>query len=281
MVSSLGARICHRLDAAAPLGGRASPILAGLSPESALREERLAVVHAVTSSFGYGGSDFGGMPVSAVDVVNLVKAGDYRMAAMSKGYGDFTAAWVKKDPGAYADFTNDWMALINRWAAAKVAAKSPTLSYVASGGMAGGGAYDGLARALRQGGPSAPVRRGDYDDLLARIFAAGGVVDITHGGPETPTLGQIITSPATAIPQALHEVGEIPSEVRKKLGLPDLPDPLAGFRSLEDVLKWVKAHQTELVVGVVMVGGLVVFGALLTALKAAPLALKGASMGVL
>lgn len=275
-MDSLGIRICRRMDKA------------DFSP---FWEERSAIVHSATSHFGRedsGHDVFGGMPTTAVDVINLIKAGDYRVQQMGKGFGEFSAVWAKKDPGAFADFSNDWMSLIGRWALAKVAAKSvgsmlsSALAGGATGGLSGGAAaqqaHDGLVKALRQGGADAPIHRGDFDDLLARIYAAGGSVDIAHASPLTPTLGAIVTSPGTAVPQALREIEDIPSQLGRGLGL---PDPFAGFKSLEDVLKWLKAHQTELMIGAVAVGGLMLLGVLFTAVKAAPLALKGATMGAL
>ena len=245
-MDSLGIRICRRMDLTASLPSW---------------EERPVIVHAVTSRFG-------GM-AGAADMVNLLKSGDYGIAQLGKAYGDFTGAWLAKDPAGYADFTNDWMSLQARWARARVAAKS-TGSVLSTGlvsgltgGLAGGGlAYDGLFKALHQGGEGSAVQRGDFNDLVQRLTKAGGHVDLAdmpHG----------VITPASVANAA---VGMVPK-------MPDLPDN--PFKSLEDVFKWLKDHQHELMLAGLAVGGLMLLGLVFTAVKAVPLALKGATAGVL
>jgi hypothetical protein len=247
-MDSLGIRICRRLDMASPS-----------SPFGGF-EEGLAIVHPVTSRFGMS------MPVGVVDVINLIKSGDYRVAQMGKGFGEFSATWAKKDPAAFADFSNDYMGLVGRWARAKVAAKSTSamisqaLGSGLTGGLAGGtAAYEGLARALKQGGESAALQRGDFEDLVSRLTKAGGLIDLSQLPHDT-------FSPAAAV----QAVGN---------ALPQLP--ANPFASLEEVFKWMKDHQHELVLAGMAIGGLMLFGVVLTAIKAAPLVLKGATAGVL
>lgn len=58
------------------------------------------------------------------------------------------------------------------------------------------GAYDALVKAMRQGGSvDSPVQRGDYDDIVKRIKADGGNVDLSDApefGYEPPSFGDNI-----------------------------------------------------------------------------------------
>lgn len=235
----------------------------------AVVEEPLAIAHVGTDTFGassYGAGIFGGVALggpSISDTIDLMKSGDYKVSQLGKAFGDFTGTWVGKDPGGWADFSNDWLALQGRWAAAKVAAKSPALALPFADI---GPAYAGLLKAL----DSSPIQKGDLQDLVQRIEKAGGSTNFSKmPQPKGPDLGLGIlkaTAPVDYLGMLTgQEVGKGPAG--KEIDF------------LSKALAFWQEHKNEIMVVGMVVGGLMFLGVVTTAVHAAkaaaPILVKG------
>jgi hypothetical protein len=222
----------------------------------------------------FGEDSFG---VEQSSILALVKSGDEGLNAMTAAYGKASLGWSAKDPGAYSDFLNDLLALQMRWGAAKsvLGSAGGVVSGVISAGTAGlyagqtGQAiYDGLYKALHQGGKGSPIHKGDFNDLSERLKK----VTSFDWKPSTDTGGALSTIQSmvpggSSIPGVPGGLGGLVPDWMKN-GMPQMPDP-AG-----DLLKWWRDNEHMIVIGMALIGGLMFAGAILGLVKGAPIAAK-------
>jgi hypothetical protein len=285
MSHALAARIVRRLDQQALRGIAAScaPRPIDLDAEWHPEREALAIRHRVHDDFGL--TTFGEHSIG--DLKDLLASGDARITRLGKAFGGASAAWAGRDPGGFADFSNDYLRLLARWGAAKAAAQAKIASFesLSSGGFlmpsppdaahtAAQSEYNGLLRALKQGAPpdGAPIQKGDYDDLAQRLAKGGGKMDPSPlPQPVSKDAGAAFytrTAPADLLAMATGQ--EKPQGPVK-----DVVDPL-----LELYAFW-KKYKLEILVGGAVLGGLMLLGMVFGAAKAAPLVLKASTGGVL
>ena len=143
--------------------------------------------------FGYEPPSFGDNVAgekSIADLKDLVATWDASMASLGQSAGAFLSTWAQNDPSAAADWSNDWAALQQRYAAARADAQSAinssssTLTSILSFGVSSvvgdqAGAnpqYLEVLKAVKQAttdvNGGATVTKGDYDDLAQRLTAA-------------------------------------------------------------------------------------------------------------
>jgi len=231
---------------------------------SSLEEESLAIVHPATARFG------GPFEVASGDLSQAIRATDQRIAQLGKAFGDYSGAWAKKDPGGFADFSNDWMALLARYGAAKASAQSIGTGLVTglTGGLSSGGAVDRIYASIKQ--VPGKVSRGDFDDLVERLRAQGVKIDVVLPQPGPSALDKFYAATA---PLDLLSMGTGEQQPKGPAG-PEIDAWLKLFA-------WVKAHEKEIAFGVLAFGGLLIFGSLFAAAKAAPIVVRGATAGLL
>jgi len=241
-----------------------------------LKEEPLAIRHQATDSFGVLGLGAGEHTLS--DIIELKKSGDYRLGQLGRAFGDYTGQWVVKDPGAWADFSNDWLALQGRWAAAKAAASSPSAALPFADTTT---LYTGLLKALKAA-PEGTVHKGDFDDLVDRLQKAGEKVDLSQMPQPSRSLADLvlkvpdpishIPSVGGAAPYSMPNVSGWEDKAQAWLkanlpSLPTLPDPTGDF------IRWWRANQHVIVLGMLVASGIAVLGVTAMFVKA----VKGAT----
>ena len=225
-------------------------------------------------AFSIFGED--GFGVDVGEISYLMKSGDERLNALTAAFGKASTGWTAKDPGGYADFLNDLLALQMRWSTAKANATSlgSLLSAGVVSGLTGGistgssgqAAYDGLIKALKQGGEGAQVQKGDYDDLaqrLSKIASFSWKPSAQPGTPLSTSLLKIVTP--------LDTVGMIKGDIAPQ---GPLAPPGGTIDILHKLYKFWMEHEHEIVVGGMLIGGLMFVGAIVGLFKAAPVALK-------
>ena len=225
-------------------------------------------------AFSIFGED--GFGVDVGEISYLMKSGDERLNALTAAFGKASTGWTAKDPGGYADFLNDLLALQMRWSTAKANATSlgsllgagvvSGLTGGISTGSSGQAAYDGLIKALKQGGEGAQVQKGDYDDLaqrLSKIASFSWKPSAQPGTPLSTSLLKIVTP--------LDTVGMIKGDIAPQ---GPLAPPGGTIDILHKLYKFWMEHEHEIVVGGMLIGGLMFVGAIVGLFKATPVALK-------
>ena len=228
-------------------------------------------------AFSIFGED--GFGVDVGEISYLMKSGDERLNALTAAFGKASTGWTAKDPGGYADFLNDLLALQMRWSIAKANATSlgSLLSAGVVSGLTGGistgssgqAAYDGLIKALKQGGEGAQVQKGDYDDLaqrLSKIASFSWKPSAQPGTPLSTSLLKIVTP--------LDTVGMIKGDIAPQ---GPLAPPGGTIDILHKLYKFWMEHEHEIVVGGMLIGGLMFVGAIVGLFKAAPIAMRVAA----
>ena len=228
-------------------------------------------------AFSIFGED--GFGVDVGEISYLMKSGDERLNALTAAFGKASTGWTAKDPGGYADFLNDLLALQMRWSTAKANATSlgSLLSAGVVSGLTGGistgssgqAAYDGLIKALKQGGEGAQVQKGDYDDLaqrLNKIASFSWKPSVQPGTPLSTSLLKIVTP--------LDTVGMIKGDIAPQ---GPLAPPGGTIDILHKLYKFWMEHEHEIVVGGMLIGGLMFAGAIVGLFKAAPIAMRVAA----
>ena len=228
-------------------------------------------------AFSIFGED--GFGVDVGEISYLMKSGDERLNALTAAFGKASTGWTAKDPGGYADFLNDLLALQMRWSTAKANATSlgSLLSAGVVSGLTGGistgssgqAAYDGLIKALKQGGEGAQVQKGDYDDLaqrLSKIASFSWKPSAQPGTPLSTSLLKIVTP--------LDTVGMIKGDIAPQ---GPLAPPGGTIDILHKLYKFWMEHEHEIVVGGMLIGGLMFAGAIVGLFKAAPIAMRVAA----
>ena len=225
-------------------------------------------------AFSIFGED--GFGVDVGEISYLMKSGDERLNALTAAFGKASTGWTAKDPGGYADFLNDLLALQMRWSTAKANATSlgSLLSAGVVSGFTGGistgssgqAAYDGLIKALKQGGEGAQVQKGDYDDLAQRLNKIASFSWKPSAQPGTP-----LSTSLLKIVTPLDTVGMIKGDIAPQ---GPLAPPGGTIDILHKLYKFWMEHEHEIVVGGMLIGGLMFVGAIVGLFKAAPVALK-------
>lgn len=228
-------------------------------------------------AFSIFGED--GFGVDVGEISYLMKSGDERLNALTAAFGKASTGWTTKDPGGYADFLNDLLALQMRWSTAKANATSlgsllsagvvSGLTGGISAGSSGQAAYDGLIKALKQGGEGAQVQKGDYDDLaqrLSKIASFSWKPSAQPGTPLSTSLLKIVTP--------LDTVGMIKGDIAPQ---GPLAPPGGTIDILHKLYKFWMEHEHEIVVGGMLIGGLMFVGAIVGLFKAAPIAMRVAA----
>lgn len=228
-------------------------------------------------AFSIFGED--GFGVDVGEISYLMKSGDERLNALTAAFGKASTGWTAKDPGGYADFLNDLLALQMRWSTAKANATSlgsllsagvvSGLTGGISAGSSGQAAYDGLIKALKQGGEGAQVQKGDYDDLaqrLSKIASFSWKPSAQPGTPLSTSLLKIVTP--------LDTVGMIKGDIAPQ---GPLAPPGGTIDILHKLYKFWMEHEHEIVVGGMLIGGLMFAGAIVGLFKAAPIAMRVAA----
>jgi hypothetical protein len=244
-VETIAQRIVRRAadSGASALGAAVAPI------------EPMAIVHPVVDDFGTG--LFGDhSPNDVQDSINLF---DARMAALGQSYARLAPAWSQRDLAGMSLWTADWNGLQQRYAAARASAQSATIPII--GAFSANSAYDALLKAVKQCAPpdGCPPSRGDLDDLVMRLVAAGGQ-NVSPSRLPTPTSTDLdmamYTNPAF---QAAANAGQGAAGV-----IDDLARTAAGAAGAAkeglDFVAWLSSHKTLLLVVGGSVLGLMVLG---------------------
>jgi hypothetical protein len=189
-----------------------------------------------------------GLYVSDEDYETAKKQWAARMLLLGQGFDAFGAAWAAKDPAAFTDWKNDWVALQARYAAALANAGAFTLNSTS---------YNALMKAMRACFPpsSCPTTKGDWEDLFNRLTTAGGHPQDVAGHLVAQTGGEKLFADTAKFDVVASATGE----QARKTALPELD--------------WLAAHKTALIVGGVVVGGVVVLAVLSPYAKMAAAAL--------
>jgi hypothetical protein len=180
---------------------------------------------------------------SLADVQDLLTSVRYRMQQMAAALGQVNPALVK-DPTAFAALMVDAGNLKTRVSRADANASlylSAPNALPATYSPAQG-AYDGLLKAIRQNAPpdGAPLKRGDYDDVINRIKQIGGVsVDLSQ-----------MPQPRAKDPDRtfLQNVPQVPA-IQKPVELD----------WLEDIYRFVKEYEKEILVVSLVAGGVLLW----------------------
>jgi hypothetical protein len=207
----------------------------------------------------------------------LVKSGDEGLNAMTAAYGRASVGWMAKDPSAHSDFLNDLLALQMRWGAAKSAlgGAGGIVSGIMSAGTAGlysGGTgqaiYDGLYKALHQGGKGSPIHKGDFNDLSERLKKVTSFdwKPSTDSGGALSTIQSMIPG-GSSIPGVPGGLGGLVPDWMKPGAPGGVPNPL-------NFLKWWEDNEHTIVLIGVAIGCLMLAGALVGLIKGAPIAAK-------
>ena len=226
-------------------------------------------------AFSIFGED--GFGVEQSSILALVKSGDEGLNAMTAAYGRASVGWMAKDPSAHSDFLNDLLALQMRWGAAKSAlgGAGGIVSGIMSAGTAGlysGGTgqaiYDGLYKALHQGGKGSPIHKGDFNDLSERLKKVTSFdwKPSTDSGGALSTIQSMIPG-GSSIPGVPGGLGGLVPDWMKPGAPGGVPNPL-GF------LKWWEDNEHTIVLIGVAIGCLMLAGALVGLIKGAPIAAK-------
>ena len=228
-------------------------------------------------AFSIFGED--GFGVDVGEISYLMKSGDERLNALTAAFGKASTGWTAKDPGGYADFLNDLLALQMRWSTAKANATSlgsllgagvvSGLTGGISTGSSGQAAYDGLIKALKQGGEGAQVQKGDYDDLAQRLNKIASFSWKPSAQPGTP-----LSTSLLKIVTPLDTVGMIKGDIAPQ---GPLAPPGGTIDILHKLYKFWMEHEHEIVVGGMLIGGLMFAGAIVGLFKAAPIAMRVAA----
>jgi hypothetical protein len=235
---------------------------------------------------------------SLAELQDLLNLWAYRMAQLTKAYGDFSPAWVTRDATGFVDWTNDWTKLQNRYNAAVSAANSAmltgTLNPLTPNSMIPAGpAYNGLIKAMRQCAPpdGCPVTKGDWADLFTRLTVAaktfGGAPPVDKPPQPQATDVDVQAFAATAPVDVVAQVtgaqaattGPLPADLAKSLQ--------SGGKDTWSLLLWLAEHQRLLIIGGVAIAGGILFFSILPVLmlpaklaKTATVAAKVAAGGM-
>ena len=181
---------------------------------------------------------------SAADLQDFLTSVRYRIQQMAAALGQVNPALVK-DPKAFAALMVDAGNLKTRVSQADANATKFLGAIVTPPAYTPAqDPYDALLRAIRQNAPpdGAPLKRGDLDDVINRIKQVGGVsVDLSQM-PQPRAVDPDRTFVTTTAPIA-HAVDAASKEAGKELDW------------MEDVYRFVKDHQTEILVLSVVAGG--------------------------
>jgi hypothetical protein len=202
--------------------------------------------------------DIGGHK-SAADLQDFLASIRYRMTQMAAALGKVNPVAVK-DPTAFAALMVDAGNLKTRVSRADANATQflsaivTPLAYTPAQDP-----YDALLKSIRQNAPpdGAPLKRGDLDDVINRIKQVGGVAVDLSQMPQ---------------PQA-HDVDR--TIIQKIDAMPEIPKP-HELDWLEDIYRFVKEHEKEILVVGLIVGGYAVWQMALHVLPAVGRAAKTA-----
>jgi hypothetical protein len=224
-------------------------------------------------AFSIFGED--GFGVELSEIQYLVKSGDERLNALTAAFGKASTGWSAKDPGGFADFLNDLTALQLRWASARTNATGLAagglgaisgLTFGLSTGSSGQAAYDGLIKALKQGGEGAQPHKGDFDDLAGRLRKVTPFDWTPSSQPGTP-----LSSSLLKVLTPLDTIGMIKGDIAPQ---GPLAPPGGTIDLLHKLYKFWMEHEHEIVVGGMLIGGLMFAGAIVGLFKGAPIAAK-------
>jgi hypothetical protein len=197
------------------------------------------------------------------DMQDLLTSTRYKMTQMAAALGQVNPMTVK-DPKALAALMVDAGNLKTRVSkadeAASIVVYNPLLPQYTTSQL-----YNGLLKAMRQGAPpsSAPIQRGDFDDVVNRIKQIGGVTVDLSQMPQ-PRGQDPLWAAVRQIPGALVPNTPLPNPG----GLPGSDDLKEAF----DLFKWLHDHKTEVMVVGLLVGGIIVWQMLPHVIPAAKLA---------
>jgi hypothetical protein len=197
---------------------------------------------------------------SLADVQDLVSSIQYRMAQMRTALGQINPLQVKdqtKFAALMVDAGNLQTRVTAALSSASEAVSRSAYTLLPASYTPAQQSYDRLMKAIKQGYPpdGAQVQRGDYDDVVNRIKQIGNVaVDLSRmPQPKAP-------DPDLSL---LHHL--------PVMHLPDIPKP-QELTWLEDIYRFVKTYEKEILIVGIVVGGYVVWKLLphaVTAAKAA------------
>jgi hypothetical protein len=190
---------------------------------------------------------------SIADLQDLLTSVRYRMTQMATALGQVDPSKVK-DPKAFAALMVDAGNLKNRVSradagAAAAVANTPSVTAAVTPAQ---NWYDALVKAMKQGYPpaAAQIQRGDYDDIVNRIWQVGGVRVDTSQMPQ----------PRTADPDQRFMQYTLPVQqgvdaavAAAKAAAEELEREKKDAGKAFDLLHWMREHETELLV----VGGVI------------------------
>ena len=130
-----------------------------------------------------------GVP-SVAELRDLVAAKDYEQAQLTAAYASYSPVWVAKDGVGFANWTNDWDAMKQRYASARAMAErwltgwehtlTPTPDTLTPAPVPWNAVVTSLQKVP---GTTSP---GDMQDLYNRFIAAGGTVTFPNEPQPTP-----------------------------------------------------------------------------------------------
>jgi hypothetical protein len=236
----------------------------------ALAAEALAIAHPIHDDFG-GLLDW----KSVSDLKDLVTQTGSRRAELDRWYAQASPIWVRLNPNAFTDFTNDRVAFNARFDAAMAKAKSVVdgAKYAVmtpDAMLPATDEYTALARAMRACYPpdGCPVVKGDWVDLFNRATSVSPSLKIPAPTDKTyqPTaadMGRAVlaaTAPLDVVAQVTGAqstaTGPLPQQAAEAIK-EAAPKIAASTGEVGSMLLWLAEHQRALVIGaVVVVGGI-------------------------
>lgn len=230
-----------------------------LAPEIGPRVRESLPIDPVVLLHRGGASDFGTVngQMSVAELSDLIALWKQRVAALDAWYAAASPLWVNKDSAAFIAFTNDRVALENRYAGALSAAQTAVTAaalaiFTPNATIPAQVPYDALMKAMRQCYPpdGCPTTKGDYADLMTRANAVSPSLGIP--GPLDPApqpTAVDVDQQIFAVTAPVDPVAQI-TGAQKGGPLPNAPGGLSW-------LAWVEKHRVALVVtGVAVIGGI-------------------------
>lgn len=113
------------------------------------------------------------------DCLTLEANYDKWIKELSDQFNGLMSAWKNVDPVVEKAWGLDYNGLATRWSAAKQAVTAATSAVLPNSVSGAEDVYQGLIRALRQGGEGAVLQPGDFEDLKNRLQAYASSVATT------------------------------------------------------------------------------------------------------
>lgn len=150
---------------------------------------------------------------SVAELKDFIRIRDDLQTKLGNAFAAYSPTWVQKDPNAFVDWSNDWAALQGRYAKARANAEkvieAAKFAPVSDTLIPAQGAFDSVLHAVKQSAPpdGGPVTKGDFDDLVSRLAAAGGDTSSIVALQPTPGLDADLNAMNNPVVQAGANAG--------------------------------------------------------------------------